>query len=86
MEPLVLNVTTEMGTISVGYIQINHFQDSTVQDVKEALARLQTDGVQALILDLRGNPGGSFKAGVQVAELFLNEGVIVCSRKSAGRL
>ncbi|HVS36549.1 MAG TPA: S41 family peptidase [Gemmataceae bacterium] len=80
MEPLVYNVTTEMGAVlSVGYIQINHFQDSTVQDVKEALARLQTAGVQALILDLRGNPGGSFKAGLQVAELFLDEGVIVYS-------
>ena len=78
-DPLVLNVTTEMGTLSIGYVQINHFEDSTVQDVKEALARLQTDGVQALILDLRGNPGGSFKAGVQVAELFLNEGVVVYS-------
>jgi carboxyl-terminal processing protease len=33
--------------------------------------------MQALILDLRGNPGGSFPAGVKVAELFLNEGVIV---------
>ncbi len=80
MDPLVLNVTTEMGTLSIGYIQINHFQDSTVQDVKEALARLQTDGVQGLILDLRGNPGGTFKAGVQVAELFLDEGVIVYSQ------
>ena len=79
MDPLVLNVTTEMGTLSIGYLQINHFQDSTVQDVKEALARLQTEGIQALIVDLRGNPGGSFKAGVQVAELFLNEGVIVYS-------
>ncbi len=79
MEPLVLNVTTGDGDASVGYIQINHFQDSTVQDVKEALARLQTDGVQGLILDLRGNPGGTFKAGVQVAELFLDEGVIVYS-------
>ena len=80
MDPLVLNVTTDMGTLSIGYIQINHFQDSTVQDVKEALARLQTDGVQGLILDLRGNPGGTFKAGVQVAELFLDEGVIVYSQ------
>jgi carboxyl-terminal processing protease len=76
-EPRLLALQTGMETIPVGYIQINHFQDSTVQDVKEALAQLQTAGVQALILDLRGNPGGAFKAGVQVAELFLNEGVIV---------
>jgi carboxyl-terminal processing protease len=79
MEPQLLPLQTEMGTITVGVIQINHFQDSTVQDVKEALAQLQTAGVKAILLDLRGNPGGAFKAGVQVAELFLNEGVIVFS-------
>ncbi len=79
MEPRLLAVQTETETLPVGLIQINHFQDSTVQDVKEALAQLQTAGVKALILDLRGNPGGSFKAGVQVAELFLNEGVVVYS-------
>ncbi len=79
MEPRLLGVQTETETVPVGLIQINHFQDSTVQDVKEALAQLQTAGVKALILDLRGNPGGAFKAGVQVAELFLNEGVVVYS-------
>jgi carboxyl-terminal processing protease len=79
MEPRLLALQTDMETIPVGLIQINHFQDSTVQDVKEALAQLQSAGVKALILDLRGNPGGAFLAGVQVAELFLNEGVIVYS-------
>ena len=79
MEPRLLALQTDMETIPVGLIQINHFQESTVQDVKEALAQLQTAGVKALILDLRGNPGGAFLAGVQVAELFLNEGVIVYS-------
>ena len=78
-EPRLLYVQTDMDTIPVGYIQINYFQDSTVQDVKEALAQLQTTGARALILDLRGNPGGAFKAGVQVAGLFLNEGVVVYS-------
>jgi carboxyl-terminal processing protease len=77
MQPQLLAVPTEMGTITVGILQINHFTDSTVQDVKEALAQLQTADVKGLLLDLRGNPGGAFKAGVQVAELFLNEGVIV---------
>jgi carboxyl-terminal processing protease len=79
MEPRLLALQTETETVPVGLLQINHFQDSTVQDVKEALAQLQTAGVKALILDLRGNPGGAFKAGVQVAELFLNEGVVVYS-------
>ena len=77
MQPQLLAVPTEMGTITVGLLQINHFTDSTVRDVREALAQLQTADVKGLLLDLRGNPGGAFKAGVQVAELFLNEGVIV---------
>jgi carboxyl-terminal processing protease len=77
MQPALMALPTEMGTITVGLLQINHFQDSTVQDVKEALAQLQSAGVKGLLLDLRGNPGGAFKAGVQVAELFLSEGVIV---------
>jgi carboxyl-terminal processing protease len=76
MEQL-LAVPSEMGTIPVGVLQINHFTDSTVGDVKEALAQLQTAGVKGLLLDLRGNPGGAFKAGVQTAELFLDEGVVV---------
>ncbi len=55
----------EMGSPEyIGYIRINHFEESTPQDVKEALAQLQTAGMKALILDLRGNPGGLFKASV----------------------
>jgi carboxyl-terminal processing protease len=83
VEPKLLLVQTpEMGIepVPVGFIQINHFTDTTVEDVKEALAQLQTNGARALILDLRGNPGGSFKAGVQTAELFLDEGVIVFAK------
>lgn len=72
----------EMGSPEyIGYIRINHFEESTAQDVKEALAQLQTAGMKALILDLRGNPGGLFKASVQVSELFLGDGgVIVLTR------
>jgi carboxyl-terminal processing protease len=61
----------------IGYIRIYSFQDSTPQEMKDALARLQTDGMKALILDLRGNPGGLFKSAVQVSELFLGEGAVV---------
>ena len=61
----------------VGYLRITSFHKSTLQDVKEALARLQSAGVKGLILDLRGNPGGSFPAAVKVSELFLPEGSLV---------
>ena len=60
-------------------MRITCFQETTLQEVKEALASLQTVGMKVLILDLRGNPGGLFKSAVQVAELFLPEGIIVVS-------
>jgi carboxyl-terminal processing protease len=66
----------ERESVSVGLIRIYNFQPSTAQEVKEAIAQLQTDGMKALILDLRGNPGGHFEPAVHVAELFLGEAVI----------
>jgi carboxyl-terminal processing protease len=74
----VMTDTGEM--VPIGLVRINHFSDGTVQEVKEALASLQTGGMRVLILDLRGNPGGLFKASVKVAELFLGEGVVVISK------
>jgi carboxyl-terminal processing protease len=67
----------EMDKSAIGYIRINSFSDTTPQDLKSAILRLQSSGMEVLILDLRGNPGGSFPAGEKVAELFLTEGVIV---------
>jgi carboxyl-terminal processing protease len=74
-------VMTEMSeAIPIGLLRISHFQETTLQEVKEALASLQTDGMRVLILDLRGNPGGLFKSAVSVAELFLGEGVVVITK------
>jgi carboxyl-terminal processing protease len=64
----------------IGYVRVNSFSDTTVQDLKSAILRLESSGMQVLVLDLRGNPGGSFPAGVKVAELFLKDGIIVCKQ------
>jgi carboxyl-terminal processing protease len=61
----------------VGYVRIVSFQDSTVQELKDAVLHLQTAGMKVLVLDVRGNGGGSFPAAVQVAEMFLTDGTIV---------
>jgi len=80
VEARILHVTS-LDEDPLGYLRISSFQDTTLQEVKEALAHLQSfNGIKGLILDLRGNPGGLFKSSVQVAELFLGTGVIVYSQ------
>jgi carboxyl-terminal processing protease len=68
----------------LGYIRILNFQDNTLQEVKEAIARLQTAGMKGLILDLRGNPGGLFKSAVQISKLFLADGIVVHGQSPVG--
>jgi carboxyl-terminal processing protease len=73
--------TTDSGdVIPVGLVRITSFQEGTPQEMREALVSLHTAGMRVLILDLRGNPGGAFRAAVQVAEMFLGEGVIVIAQ------
>jgi carboxyl-terminal processing protease len=66
------------------YIRITNFQTKTTADLKKALEELTADGeVKGLILDLRNNPGGLLDQSVKVADLFIEEGVIVSTK---GRL
>ncbi len=72
------------GGMKVGYpigkLTINYFQESTIQEVKDALTTLLANDMKVLILDLRHNPGGLFRSAVDVAEMFLPEGIIVVSQ------
>ena len=64
-------------TSGVGYIQLTTFQDSTARELDQALARLDQQGMQSLVLDVRGNPGGLLSAAVEVLDRFLAEGTLV---------
>jgi carboxyl-terminal processing protease len=68
----------------IGYVRIFRFQKNTTLEMKSALLNLQSRGMKVLILDLRGNPGGSVEGGREVAELFLSNGVIVHTQDRAG--
>ena len=58
----------------IGYIYLGQFLDSSVPEMKQAIANLQE--TSALILDLRNNPGGSILATVEIAGFFLGEAKI----------
>jgi hypothetical protein len=80
-EMLTENFSTTPGgpPVFAGLITVGQFQESTPQEMREAIFELTSRGAKGMILDLRGNPGGLFKAAVQVTELFVGEGVIVYS-------
>lgn len=61
----------------LGYIRLSHFTAHTAGEVHEALSGLDPEGLTGLIIDLRDNPGGVLDAAVDVADLFLEAGVIV---------
>ncbi|HTM20903.1 MAG TPA: S41 family peptidase, partial [Kofleriaceae bacterium] len=65
----------------VAYVGIKRFQDATTADVRRALvaieARASGRAIRGIILDLRGNPGGLLDQGIAVADLFIEQGVIV---------
>ena len=68
----------------VAYIKISSFQKTTASELDDALWKLHHQGMQSLIIDLRGNPGGWLDASVAVADRFLGEGAIVSTRGKNG--
>ncbi len=77
----VLVDTDEAGkTRKVGLVQIpRNFSQHTGQELRDKLSEFQREGVQGVVLDLRGNPGGLLNAAVEVADAFLSSGTIVAT-------
>ncbi len=63
--------------MSIGYLRLAGFKDSTTRELDDAVEALKLRGMKALILDLRGNPGGSLTACIAAAQRFLPNGIIV---------
>ena len=77
-------VNYEMLENDIGYIQITEFDDVTTDQFTEALAVVKGSGAKGLILDLRGNPGGSLNVVVDIAREILPKGLIVYTEDKYG--
>jgi carboxyl-terminal processing protease len=66
------------GDFKVGYVRITQFSEPTAEELGERVKKLETDGMQALVIDLRYNPGGLLNSAVGVCAHFLppNEMVV----------
>lgn len=71
-------------TDDIGYVYIREFDSVTVDQFNEAMAELRASDMKALILDLRGNPGGDLTAVTEIARRLLPEGMIVYTEDKAG--
>ncbi|WP_299035505.1 S41 family peptidase [uncultured Anaerococcus sp.] len=70
----------------IGYLRLSAFDDITWGDFKDAYLKLKNDDVDGLVLDLRNNPGGALDVCLNIADTFLNEGVIVTTEDKNGNV
>jgi len=75
------NIMQRMLPNDIGYIKIMGFtNENTDEDLKAALAQLKDGKIEGLILDLRYNPGGLLSQAIEVADEFLDSGIIVSTK------
>jgi carboxyl-terminal processing protease len=67
---------------SIGYLQITRFTERSDEEVEQALTELTALGIDRLVLDLRHNGGGLLQAAVDIADQFLEEGVILYEKRA----
>ena len=66
----------------VGYVDMTHgFNYDTAEGLQDALDRLNQRGLNSLVLDLRGNPGGFLDSAIAVASTFLPQGQLILTQK-----
>jgi carboxyl-terminal processing protease len=85
-----------LGESKIGYVRVAQFGEKTSDELSAALKKLKAQGMQALILDLRWNPGGLLDQAVEVCEQVLPRGELIVTtegrnaaqnstRRAAGR-
>ncbi len=68
-----------------GFIKINRFSGTTHREFRDAVDRLKSQGMQRLMLDLRGNSGGYMEMAVQLSDEFLPDDALIVSQKGRVR-
>ena len=63
----------------VGYVRLTQFSQPSIDELTQVFARLKQQGIRALVLDLRYNPGGLLDAAVKLSNMFLDEGQTIVS-------
>ena len=78
------SVSHKMFEDGIGYVHIDSFETETATQFEEAVKDLEDQGMKALIIDVRYNPGGMVTAVVQILDDILPEGTVVYTEDKNG--
>ncbi|MFO8015370.1 MAG: S41 family peptidase [Phycisphaerae bacterium] len=81
--PSVRTVQMIEGEDAVGYLRLTAFKSGTERELRKAVADLRGRGARRLLVDLRGNPGGSLLEAIAAAAVFLDAGRVLETRGRA---
>lgn len=73
-------VKSAMIDAEVGYVKLITFNPNSAPRLQEAIEELQNKGAKKIIFDLRNNPGGLISAAIDVASVFLHDGLVVSTK------
>lgn len=79
------SVRGEMLPEGVAYVRLSRFTNRTAEEIEAILEELLAQEPSGLILDLRGNPGGGLSTAVDVADQFLDSGIVLTERFGTGQ-
>ncbi|WP_029165811.1 S41 family peptidase [Aminiphilus circumscriptus] len=71
------SVRSEILSDDLAYIRLVHFNQKTTEELRNALEQTRQSKARGIILDLRNNPGGLLNTAVEVADMFLDGGLVV---------
>ncbi|MGF1589247.1 MAG: carboxyl-terminal processing protease CtpA [Pleurocapsa sp.] len=70
----------------VGYVRLSQFSANAAKEIAHGVSKLEKEGAEAYILDLRNNPGGLLQSGVEIARMWVDNGTIVYTVNRQGAL
>jgi carboxyl-terminal processing protease len=73
-------VKSQMVDDHIGYVRISQFSEPTAEALEQHIQELQTKGMDAMIVDLRNNPGGLLSSVIEITNMFISKGVIVSTK------